>query len=53
MTERKINSKEELPFKTTHACAKAGTAVPEKKVSCPGDLTYFENGKKGQLGCKP
>ena len=32
--------------------AKAGTKLPEAKVSCPGDLTYFENGKKGQLGCR-
>ncbi len=33
--------------------AKAGTALPEPKPECPGDLTYFENGKKGQFGCKP
>ncbi len=32
--------------------AKANTALPEAKVSCPGDLTYFENAKKGQLGCR-
>ncbi len=32
--------------------AKAGTKVPEPKLSCPGDLTYFENSKKGQLGCR-
>lgn len=36
------------------ACsAKAGTAVPEPKPACPGDLTYYENVKKGQLGCRP
>lgn len=33
--------------------AKAGTALPQPKPECPGDLTYFENGKKGQFGCKP
>jgi hypothetical protein len=33
--------------------AKAGTALPAVKTTCPGDLTYFENVKKGQLGCRP
>jgi len=33
--------------------AKAGTAAPAKRLECPGSLTYFENTKKGQLGCKP
>ncbi len=33
--------------------AKPGTALPAVKTTCPGDLTYFENAKKGQLGCKP
>lgn len=33
--------------------AKAGTAAPANKLACPGDLGYFENAKKGQLGCKP
>ncbi len=32
--------------------AKAGTIIPEPKVACPGDLTYFDNSKKGQLGCR-
>ncbi len=32
--------------------AKANTKLPEAKVVCPGDLTYFENTKKGQLGCR-
>jgi hypothetical protein len=32
--------------------AKANTKLPEAKVACPGDLTYFENAKKGQLGCR-
>ena len=33
--------------------AKAGTATPDKKTVCPGDLTAFENSKKGMMGCKP
>ena len=31
--------------------AKAGTALPTPQPACPGDLTYFENAKKGQFGC--
>ena len=33
--------------------AKAGTAALAARLTCPGDLSYFENVKKGQLGCKP
>lgn len=33
--------------------AKAGTALPTAKPTCSGDLSYFENTKKGQYGCKP
>lgn len=33
--------------------AKAGTPAPAKRLECPGSLTYFENTKKGQLGCRP
>jgi hypothetical protein len=33
--------------------AKAKTALPEPKPACAGDLTYFENAKKGQYGCRP
>lgn len=33
--------------------AKANTPVDGPKTNCPGDLTYFENTKKGQLGCRP
>jgi hypothetical protein len=32
--------------------AKAGTKIPEPRLNCPGELTYFENIKKGQLGCR-
>ncbi len=33
--------------------AKAGSALPDPKPACLGDLTYFENAKKGQFGCRP
>lgn len=33
--------------------AKARTALPSPNPTCPGDLTYFENAKKRQLGCRP
>lgn len=32
--------------------AKAGTAPPDKKLECSGDTGYFENAKKGVLGCR-
>jgi hypothetical protein len=33
--------------------AKAKTALPDTKPMCQGDLSYFENAKKGQYGCRP
>jgi hypothetical protein len=33
--------------------AKPGTSLPAAKPACSGDLSYFENTKKGQYGCKP
>ena len=32
--------------------AKPGTAVPEKKLACEGSTGYFENVKKGVIGCQ-
>ncbi len=32
--------------------AKPGTAVPEKKLACEGTTGYFENAKKGVIGCQ-
>jgi hypothetical protein len=32
--------------------AKAGSKIPEPRLVCPGDLTYSENSKKGQLACR-
>jgi hypothetical protein len=33
--------------------AKAGTAAPADKLACSGTLSYVENTKKGQIGCRP
>jgi hypothetical protein len=33
--------------------ARAGTALPDPNPVCQGDLTYFENARKGQFGCRP
>jgi hypothetical protein len=36
------------------ACsAKPGTRAAAARLSCPGDLSSFENEKKGLLGCRP
>ena len=32
--------------------AAANTKLPEQRLACPGNLDYFENSKKGHLGCK-
>ncbi len=32
--------------------AKSGTKPPAAKLECPGDTGYFENTKRGQLGCR-
>ena len=37
----------------TCTAVKKTDVAPDPKPACPGDLTYFENLKKGQLGCKP
>lgn len=50
----KLNPKSVVKKTGAYGCtAKAGTAIPDKKPTCPGDLTYYENSKKGTLGCKP
>lgn len=33
--------------------AKPGTPAPAERLACPGSLGYYENVKKGQLGCRP
>ncbi len=41
--------------KTTKAftcTAAVNTKLPEQRLTCPGNLDYFENSKKGHLGCK-
>ena len=32
---------------------KAPSGTPAVKLACPGDLGYFENVKKGLIGCRP
>lgn len=32
--------------------AKAGTKPPASKLDCTGDTGYFENPKRGQIGCR-
>ena len=50
----KLNARSVVKKTGAYTCtAKAGTAVPDKKPACPGELTYFENSKKGLLGCRP
>jgi ribosomal protein L12E/L44/L45/RPP1/RPP2 len=48
LTKAGVNQK----TKAFSCFAKADTKIPEPKVSCPSDLTYYENSKKGQLGCR-
>ena len=49
----KLNAKSVVKKTGAYTCtAKAGTPTPEKRAVCPGDLTYFENSKRGQLGCR-
>lgn len=49
-----LNAKSVVKKTGAYTCsAKAGTELPKERTSCPGDLSYFENAKKGQLGCRP
>jgi hypothetical protein len=49
----KLSGKLNAKTGTFTCAAKAGTALPAEKPVCKGDLSYFENAKKGQYGCKP
>ena len=49
----KLSGKFNTNTGTFTCAAKAGTAFPAAKPTCSGDLSYFENAKKGQYGCKP
>ena len=49
----KLSGKLNAKTGTFTCAAKAGTAFPAVKPVCSGDLSYFENSKKGQYGCKP
>lgn len=33
--------------------APANSILPAQRLECPGNLSYFENAKRGQLGCRP
>lgn len=33
--------------------AAPNSKLPVKRLSCPGELDYFENAKRGELGCRP
>lgn len=49
----KISGKPNAKTGAFTCAAKPGTALPAAKPACSGDLSYFENTKKGQYGCKP
>jgi hypothetical protein len=49
----KLSGKLNAKTGTFTCAAKAGTALPAEKPVCKGDLSYFENVKKGQYGCRP
>jgi hypothetical protein len=49
----KLDSKSVNRKTGAYTCtAKAGTTPPATKLECPGDTGYFENAKRGQLGCR-
>lgn len=33
--------------------ARPGSPAPAERLACPGSLGYYENLKKGQIGCRP
>jgi hypothetical protein len=49
----KLSGKLNAKTGTFTCTSKAGTALPAEKPVCKGDLSYFENVKKRQYGCKP
>lgn len=48
LTKAGVNTK----TKAFSCTARPGTKIPEPRIVCPGDLTYSENSKKGQLSCR-
>ena len=49
----KLNAKSVNKKTKAFSCtAKPGTAIPEKKLACEGTTGYFENAKKGVIGCQ-
>lgn len=50
----KLDSKSVSKKTGAYTCAAAaGTKPPAGKLECPGDLSYYENAKKGRMGCRP
>jgi hypothetical protein len=49
----KLSGKLNAKTGTFTCVAKSGTPIPTEKPVCSGDLSYFENVKKGQYGCRP
>ncbi len=48
-----LNAKSVNRKSKAYSCnAKPGTAAPEKKLACEGSTGYFENVKKGVIGCQ-
>ena len=47
-----LNSKS-VSKKTGAFTCQAAPGTKPVKVSCPGDLSYFENERKGLMGCRP
>jgi hypothetical protein len=48
-----LNAKSVNKKTKAYSCtAKPGTAAPEKKLACEGATGYFENVKKGVIGCQ-
>lgn len=48
LNDKSVNKK----TKAFSCTAKPGTAAPEKKLACAGTTGYFENIKKGVIGCQ-
>lgn len=49
----KLSGKRNAKTGAFTCAAKAGTVLPATKPVCSAELSYFENTKKGQYGCKP
>lgn len=49
----KLDAKSVVKKTGAYSCsAKVGTPLPAQRLNCPGELGYYENVKKGVLGCR-